>query len=131
MPVSALKPSKFLPTKDSTVSWDQFRKGLNLLLRENELKGDELTTATNLLLVGSGIPTKRWGSQDYYLAGPTTALQGRFVFPIKDTDDTINVLSLTDWGILTKKSGSSYTAITGASWPSGTNLEGAQLGGNV
>jgi len=129
MPIAKLSPPKYVPPKPKIVDWSTWRKGLNLLLRENEIDGAEMTTSTNLLLVGSGIPTKRWGSANYFLAGATGT--SRFVLPIKDTDDSIQVLSLTDWGLLTKKNGASYTILTGASWPSGYNIEGVQLGGNV
>ena len=124
-----LKTPPFKPQKELITTWNTFRKGLNLLLRETEIDGAELAQATNLLLIGSGIPTKRWGSQNYYLSSPTG--NGRAVIPVKKVDDTLEVLSMTDLGILTKQSGSSYTNITGASWASGYNLEGTQLGGNV
>lgn len=127
--LTQLKTPPFRPPKELVVSWDTFRKGLNTLLRETEVDGSELTQATNLLLIGSGVPTKRWGSQDYYLSGATG--YGRGVLPIKQANGTIDVLSITDWGILVKKNGASYTTITGTSWASGYNLEGTQLGGNV
>lgn len=111
------------------VKWNTWRRGLNLLLRENEIDGAEMVTATNLILTGSGVPTKRWGSQDYFLAGATGST--RFLMFAKNSNSTREVLALTDWGILTKKSGTSYTAITGASWPSGSTVEGAQLGDKV
>lgn len=132
MPISALKPPKFNPPKESVVNWNTWRKGWNSLLRENELDGAEMATATNLILTGSGVPTKRWGSRDYFVSSPSSSgYTTRFVMPIKDADDNREVLALTDWGFLVKKSGTSYTMITGASWPSGSNVEGAQLGGKV
>jgi hypothetical protein len=131
MPLTGLKEPKFTPPKDVVISWDTWRKGLNLLLRENELNGSEMAASTNLLLVGSGVPTKRWGSQNYYQAGPTTTIATRFVMPIKDANDNQQVLALTDWGIMTKKSGATYAPIAGASWPSGSLVEATQLGGNV
>ena len=89
-----------------------------------------MVQATNLLAIGSGVPTKRWGSQDYYLSGATG--NGRGLIPVKRaSNDTIEVLSITDWGILVKRNSASYTTITGASWASGYNMEGVQLGGNV
>jgi hypothetical protein len=129
MPLQALRPAPFKPPKDVTVSWNTWRKGWNNLLRENEAAGDEMVLATNIILTGSGVPTKRWGSLDYFSAGATG--YGRFVLPIKDANENIQVLAMTDWGVLTKKSGASYTPITGASWASGYNVEGAQLGGKV
>lgn len=132
MPVVSLKPPKFKPPKESVVSWDTWRKGLNLLLRENEIEGSEMVSSTNLMLKGSGVPTKRWGSQDYFLSAPSaTGYTARFVMPIKDVDESQQVLSFTDWGMMVKKAGASYSLLTGASWPSGAQVEGTQLGGNV
>ena len=129
MPITASKPPAYNPPKESIITWDTWRKGLNLLLRENEIDGSEVVDATNLLLKGSGIPTKRWGSQNYFQAGPTGTTT--FVLPVKDVNDNIEVLSLTDSGTLTKKTNSSYSVIGGASWPSGSQVEGVELGGNV
>jgi len=132
MPIVSLKPPTFKPPKESVVAWDTWRKGLNLLLRENEIDGSEAVFMTNLMLKGSGVPTKRWGSQNYFLSAPSTSgYTSRFVLPIKDVDESQQVLSLTDWGIMVKKSGASYAPLTGASWPSGSNVEGTQLGGNT
>ena len=129
MPLTSNPPPKYSPPKESVVSWDTWRKGLNLRLRENELEGSEMVLSTNLMLDGSGIPTKRWGSQDYFLAGATGTV--RLLLATKDSSDSSHILALTDWGFLTKKNNASYTIITGASWPSGYHAEGVQLGGNV
>lgn len=129
MPLTAINPPRFKPLRDVIVTWNTWRKGLNTLLRENEIDGAEMTQSTNLVLIGSGVPTKRWGSLDYYKAGATG--YGRLLLPIKDKNGVQEVLSMTDWGILTKKSGTSYTPITGASWASGYNLDAAELGNEV
>jgi len=132
MPIQGLEPPKFKPPKEAVVTWDTWRKGLNLLLRENEIEGSEMVSATNLMLKGSGIPSKRWGSQNYFLSAPSSSgYTSRFVMPIKDTDESQQVLSFTDWGIMVKKAGASYSVLSGASWPSGSTIEGTQLGGNV
>ena len=129
MPIQSLRTPPFKPPRDVIVSWESWRKGWNTLLRENELDGAEMASSTNLLLRGSGIPSKRWGSQNYFTAGATGS--ARFTIPIKDTSDNIDVLAFTDWGFMTKKNGASYTLLTGASWPSGSTIDGAQLGSNV
>lgn len=129
MPLKSNPPPKYSPPKEAIITWDTWRKGLNLRFRENEIDGAEMTLSTNLLLTGSGIPTKRWGSQDYFLSGPTGNV--RFLLPIKDSSDNMQVLALTDWGFLSKKDNASYTMLLGASWPSGYNIEGTQLGGNI
>jgi len=123
--IGPLKKQAYVPPKPATISWDGFRGGLNLFLRQTELKGNELAQADNLMLTGLGVPTKRWGTQDYFLAQATG--YGRGLVEAKSITDVREILALTDWGILTKQSGTSYTEITGVSWPSGYNLEGTQL----
>ena len=123
------RPVVSSPVREIVATWDTFRGGLNTFSRQTELDKDELSQADNMLLTGRGIPTKRWGSEDYFLGGSTG--YGRGIIPAKSAAGTIELLGLTDWGILTKKNGASYTAITGTSWPSGYNMEGAQLGNNV
>ena len=71
MSLSKVKTPAFKSPKDVVVTWDTWRKGLNTLLRENEVDASEMTQSDNLVLIGSGIPTKRWGSQDFYLSGAT------------------------------------------------------------
>lgn len=130
MPITALNQVQYKPPKEAATDWKTFRKGLNTLLRENELEASELANAQNLLLIGSGVPTKRWGSQNYFLSGATGSAQ--FVLPVVNTvTEEKQVLAFTDWGYLTKKNGASYTMLTGVSWPSGAVLNGTQLGGNV
>jgi hypothetical protein len=107
---------------------------MNTLLRETEIDAQEMVNSTNLMLVGSGVPTKRWGSSLAFQAGASNASLAngaRFVFPAKDNNDTWQVLAWTDSGYLTKQSGGSYTMITGASWASGYPMEAAQLGNKV
>jgi len=129
MPITAFNPPKFKPPKESVVSWETWRKGLNLLLRENELEGEEMTKCDNLILIGSGVPTKRWGNQNHFLAGPTGGT--KFLTYIKDANENIQIIALTDWGQMVKKSGTSYTPLVGASWPSGEMPTATQLGGNA
>lgn len=120
--------------KPIIVSWNTWRKGWNTLLRETEIDSQEMVNSTNLLLVGSGVPTRRWGSILAFQAGASNAsLSGvaRFILPVKDANDNIQVLSWTDAGFLTKQSGGSYTRITGASWLSGYPMEGVELGGKI
>jgi len=109
-------------------SWDNFRGGLNTLLNEIEIQGNELAQADNLLLTGLGIPSKRWGYKSYFMAGATGAVRAIAGYYNGSTNET---LALTDYGILTKKSGASYTAITGASWPSGYEATMTQLNNKV
>jgi len=127
--ITSLRQTKYVPPKPLEVSWDGFRGGLNLFLRQTELKGNELAQADNLMLIGLGVPTKRWGSQDYFLAGATG--YGRGLVEAKSIADTREILTLTDWGYLTKQNNASYTMITGASWPSGYNMEGTQLNNTI
>lgn len=110
--------------------WDTFRKGLNTILRENEIGKDELAQADNLLLIGKGIPTKRWGTALYHQAGNATGsvrgLKGYYT-----SLGTVELLAITDDGYLTKKSGASYSVINGASWASGYNAYMTQLDDSI
>lgn len=119
----------FKPAKPINIAWDNFRKGLNLLLKENEVADNELVQATNLRLVGKGVPTKRWGTLDYFLSAATGSVRGLSGFYQKD--GTNQLLAITDQGVLTKKSNASYSIITGASWASGYNTYMAQLNDNM
>jgi len=117
---------QFEKTKELEFSWDNFRGGLNTLLRESEIGDDELSQASNILLVGKGVPTKRWGTALYYLSNATGSVRGLAGF--YQADGTNQLLSITDQGYLTRRSGASYTMITGASWASGYDAYMAQLG---
>lgn len=126
-PLKQLKV-KFQPEK--VISWDTFKGGLNIFARETEIAGNELTDATNLLLTGIGIPAKRWGSTPNFIGAPSP-YPGRLLQPVKDANDNIQVLALTDWGFLVKQNLASYISLTGASFASGYNTESTQLGNNV
>ena len=86
MSLTKLKTPPFRPPRDVVVTWNTWRKGLNTLLRENEVEASEMTQATNLVLSGSGVPSKRWGSQNYYLSGPSG--NGKFVGAFKNSKGT-------------------------------------------
>lgn len=116
----------YRPTKKVEFVWDTFRKGLNLLLRENEVDPQELTQADNILLKGKGIPTKRWGTSLYFQAGNATG-SVRGLAGFYKSDGTNELLSITDDGYLTMKSSASYSTLTGVSWASGNNVYMAQL----
>jgi hypothetical protein len=120
---------KFTPPKETIIDYKEFRGGWNNLFQETELRSNELAQADNLMLVGSGIPTKRWGSQNYFSAGATGTSRG--LFWAKSANATSEVLSMTDWGYLTRKSGASYEQLTGASWVSGYNFDSTQLNDNI
>jgi len=128
----SFKASKQVPyksPKEAIVTWNTWRKGLNSLLRENEIDASEVSQSDNIVLIGSGAPTKRWGSQNSWLAG--TLGSGRMISYNKDNTGIEKILAITDGGILSSKNGASYTEITGVSWPSGYNIESTQLGNVV
>lgn len=128
MPITPSQPPAFKPGKDIEIGWDNFRKGVNLLLNDREIEGDELALATNLFLVGKGVPTKRWGSDNYFFAGENGIVRGLMPYYAKVSGASVNeLLAVTDDGFLVKKSGASYSIITGASFASGYFVDGAQL----
>jgi hypothetical protein len=78
---------------------------MNTLLRETEIDAQEMVNSTNLMLVGSGVPTKRWGSSLAFQAGASNASLAngaRFIFPAKDNNDNWQVLAWTDSGYLSQ-----------------------------
>ncbi len=124
------QPVQFKKARTVDEEWTTFRKGLNLLLRATELGNDELAKADNIMLVGSGVPTGRWGSIKYFTAGSTGSIRGFATF--KNNSGSQNeILALSDEGYLVKKNGSSSTVITGQSWPSGSIIHSEQLGGKA
>lgn len=115
----------FSPKKPLKLDWDNFRKGLNIFLQENEIEPDELAQMDNLLLIGKGIPTKRWGTQLNFVGGTTGAVRGLKGF--YKSDGTNELITITDEGYLRKKDGASFASINGASWASGARVRMAQL----
>lgn len=128
MPVFSRRVPPYKPQKPILIDWNNFRGGLNTFLDPTEINGNELAQADNLLLTGAGIPSKRWGSGLYFLAGATGAVRGITSYYNGATNE---LLALTDWGFLSKKSGASYSMLTGASWPSGYEATFTQLDNTV
>ncbi len=116
----------FQETKPIELNWNTFAKGLNILLNDNEILPDELAQASDMVLIGRGIPTKRWGTSLYYATGNATGsvrgLKGYY-----KADGTNELLAITDDGFLTKRNGSSFTRINGVSFASGNDASMAQL----
>ena len=132
MPRIVTTSQSFNPSKPVQFNWKTFRKGLNLLLQDTEIAVDELSQADNIILVGKGVPTKRWGSSAYYQAGNATGtVRGLMGFYPSGASGTRELLAITDDGFLTKKSNASYSVITGASWASGYNAYMTQLDNKV
>jgi hypothetical protein len=63
-------------TKRAEIEWNSWRKGYDALLRPTELRADELAEATNIMLIGSGVPTGRWGSSKYFSENSTGSIRG-------------------------------------------------------
>ena len=91
----------------------------------NEIAVSDLAQADNIVLVGRGIPTKRWGIALYNSAGATGSVRGMSGF--YKANGTNQLVSLTDEGILAVQNGSSFTPITGVSWASGYPAQMIQL----
>lgn len=122
------RPVNYRPRKDLTAEWETFKKGLNLLLRPTELQRDEYAQGDNIMLVGSGVPTGRWGTSTYFTVNATGAIRGFGTYN-NLTSLTNELISLSDEGYLAKKNGTSSTVITGQSYPSGSIVRSEQLGG--
>lgn len=125
MPLLEYTKLDYKAPKNVQFEWDTFRKGLNSLLRENEIDNQELAQADNILLKGKGIPTKRWGTRLFFQAGETGQIRGLFGY--YTSLGTTELLSITDDGYLVAQSNASYRTLTGASWASGYNAYMTQL----
>lgn len=130
MPLFNTRTPKYKSSKAAEEEWSSFRKGLNLLLRKTELDNEEMAQADNIMLVGKGVPTGRWGTLTYFTANATGSVRG--IGTYKSNDATTNeIFALTDEGYLAKKDGTGSARITGQSWPSGTDIHTEQLGGST
>lgn len=133
MPQFNFKEPPYKPPKTIQLDWNDFKGGLNTLLRQTEIKDNELAQADNLKLVGKGVPTKREGSANYFLTAPSVATGSQRVRGLRGVEFASGIsgvnelLALSDWGMLVKKSGASYEVIPGASWVSGYNAEMIQV----
>jgi len=130
MPIIQTTAPKYKKSKDIKREWTNFRKGLNLLLRDTELGNDEMSQADNIVLEGSGVPKGRWGTAKYFTANITGTLKGLGTYTVPSSD-TYEVLALTDQGYLCKRKGTGSDIITGQSWPSGSKVEMVQLSGET
>lgn len=128
MPQLNTRVPAYKKSRDIIVEWDNFKKGLNLMLRPTELGRDELAQADNILLTGSGVPTGRWGTDNYFTVNATGSIRGIGTYKNTSTD-TNEIFALSDQGYLAKKNGTGSTTITGQSYPSGSIIRAEQLGG--
>lgn len=130
MPQILQQVPTFKPRKDIEAEWNSWRKGLNLLLRPTELSREELATADNILLTGSGVPTGRWGSSLLFTAGATGTIRALGTY-VNTSSNTNEIIALTDQGYLVKQNSTSSTVIAGVSYASGTTVRSEQLGGST
>lgn len=137
MPNLNFKEIPYKTPKTLQLDWNSWKGGLNTLLRQTEIKDNELAQADNLKLVGQGVPTKREGTNNYFLTAPSVATGAQRVRGLKGVlfasgaSGVNELLAISDHGILTKKSGASFTVIPGASWASGYNAEMSQAFNSV
>ena len=129
MPVLNNRRPNYTPQRVLEQSYEGFPGGLNLFYTPTEIKKTELVQADNCMLIGNGIVTGRWGSQTYFSAGSGYIRDLNKYENIQTA--TNELLAITDRGFLVKKSGTSSTIITGASFASGAVISSTQLGNNM
>src|SRR3990167_271626 len=125
MPLFRARSPFYRQPKEVGFNWENFVGGLNTLFEETEIANNELAKAQNLILVGKGIPNKRWGTGLYFTSSATGTVRGMSGF--YQVDGTNKLLAITDEGYLNERNGSSFTNIAGVSWASGYNVEMAQI----
>jgi hypothetical protein len=128
MAITSSSKRTFKPSRVLESTWNSFRKGLNTLLRDSELSPEQAKQMQNLILAGKGIVTQRPGTASLYQATTNGKIRGLFPSKIASTNE---LLAVSDDGYLTKKNGSSFTVISGASWASGYKVRMTQLGDKV
>lgn len=130
MPSFNVDVPKYTKKRDAVANWDTFRKGLNLLLRPTELKREEYAQGDNIMLIGSGVPTGRWGTSSYFSVNATGSIRGFATFN-NNASGVNELIALSDQGYLAKKNGIASTVIAGQSYPSGSTIRAEQLGGKT
>lgn len=128
MPIINTQTPPFKKQRELQAEWETFRKGLNLLLRPTELGRDEYSQGDNIMLIGSGVPTGRWGTSTYFTVNSTGSIRGFATFN-NVLSLTNEILALSDQGFIVKKNGTGSTVIAGQSFPSGSIVRAEQLGG--
>ena len=128
MPVIDSRVPPFKKQRELSAEWETFRKGLNLLLRPTELGRDEYAQGDNIMLIGSGVPTGRWGTSTYFTVNSTGSIRGLGTYN-NIASVTNEILALSDEGFVVKKNGTSSSVVTGQSYPSGSIVRMDQLGG--
>ena len=131
MPIINTRLPRYNPNKEKPLRWDNFRGGLNTLLEANEIDDNELAQAYNIVLEGKGVPTKRWGTQQYFNFTSTATGSIRGLFGYYPVSADSQLLSLNDQGYLKYQDGSSVASINGASWASGYGVEMEQIDNKV
>lgn len=129
MPALNTRRPQFKPQRDQEVRYENFKGGWNNVFKPTELRPNELAQADNLMLIGEGTPTGRWGSETFHLAGEAGRVRMLDAYYNSLTSTNL-LLSITDQGYLTYKSGTSYAIVPGASFPSGSAYFFTQLGNN-
>ncbi len=128
---------RYKPPKTVQLDWNTFKGGLNTLLRQTEIKDSELAQMDNLKLVGQGVPTKREGTANYFLTSTSVATGSQKVRGLRGVKFASGVsgvnelLAVSDYGFLVKKSNASYEMVQGYSYASGYPVEMVQVYNNV
>jgi len=129
VPNFSFQETPYKAPKILQLDWNAFNGGLNTLLRQTEIKDKELAQCDNLKLVGLGVPTKREGTANYFQTAPSVATGSQRVRGLKGVlfasgaSGVNELIALSDWGLLVKKNGASYTEIYGSSYASGYDTE--------
>ena len=125
MPVLNTRQPAYQPQPRYQSTYQGFAGGLNTYYTPTEILKTELAQADNCMLIGNGVVTGRWGSQTYFSTGSTAI---RMIEKYENLTTGANeLLVVTDTGYLRKKSGTSTTVITGASFASGAITNSTQI----
>lgn len=122
MPRVTIQP-KFRDVEPVKVRWSTFAKGLNTLVNATKIRDDELSVATNVILVDAGSPTRRPGT-DYF--GNSSGGTGTYgIYPYYKSDGTNKLLKLENGFLKVFNTATmNYDIISGGSFSSGVLTSG-------
>lgn len=114
---------KFVNKKTLTRTFSNFSKGLNTLVNPTKIRDDQLSVATNTILIDEGSPSKRYGSGYYDLASSGSDTTGLFGYYSNQTG--IRQVCKIEDGIFKKlETTGLWSVIPGASFSSGIRTRG-------
>lgn len=113
----------FKDVKPIEREFDNFARGLNTLVNPAKIRDDELSVATNIILVDEGSPARRWGTANF--GNDSAGGNSHGLFPYYKSDGSKELIKV-EGGYAKKYDSNSgdWDLISGASFASGQRISG-------